>query len=125
MPTQQEIVESLGNMSVMQLCELTRELEQKWGVTAAPQVVQQGPSPEPPKPTEEVQTEFSVVLVAAGEKKIEVIKVVRSALGLGLKEAKDLVEGGLPKAIKEGISKADAEDLKTQFETAGAKVELK
>lgn len=126
MPTQEEIVQALGEMPVIKLCELTRELEAKWGVQAVPQVVQQGPQPGvETKPAEEEQTEFTVVLVAAGEKKIEVIKVVRTALGLGLKEAKDLVEGGLPKPIKEGINKAAAEELKAQFETAGAKVELK
>ncbi len=126
MPTQEEVVQALGEMPVIELCKLTRELEEKWGVKAVPQVVQQGPQPGPEtKPAEEEQTEFSVILTVAGEKKNEVIKVVRSALGLGLKEAKDLVEGGLPKALKEGINKAAAEELKAQLEGAGAKVELK
>lgn len=125
MPTQEEIVQALGDMNPMQIVALTRELEERWGVKAAPPIVQQnGPVP-PAPPVEEVQTEFSVVLVASGEKKIEVIKVVRSALGLGLKEAKDLVESSGPKTLKEGITKAAAEEMKSQLETAGAKVELK
>lgn len=126
MPTQEEIVQALGEMPVIKLCELTRELEEKWGVKAVPQVVQQGPQQGPEtKPAEEEQTEFTVVLANAGEKKIEVIKAVRTALGLGLKEAKDLVEGGLPKTIKDGLNKQAAEELKAAFVAAGATVELK
>ncbi len=124
--TQEQIVEALGNMSVMQLCEMTRELEAKWGVTAAPIPAPTSPDAPHVKQVVEEQTEFTVVLESIeADKKIAVIKVVREALGLGLKEAKDLTEKAPPVTIKEGISKADAEDLKNKFEAAGAKVSLK
>ena len=127
MPTQEEIVQALGDMSVLQIIELTKTLEDKWGVKAAP-VPMLGIAPPPGTtitPVVEEQTEFSVVLVAAGEKKIEVIKAVRAAIGLGLAEAKAFVEAGLPRPVKEGLNKAAAEELKGQLEAAGAKVELK
>jgi large subunit ribosomal protein L7/L12 len=107
-----EIIESIANLSVLDLSQLIKDLEEKFGVSAAAAAAA------------EEQTEFTVMLLAAGEKKVEAIKVVRAATGLGLKEAKDLVDGA-PKAVKEGISKADAEALKKQLEEAGAKVELK
>lgn len=120
-----EILEAIGNMTVLELCELIKEFEEKFGVSAA--AVAAAPAAAGPAaaaaPVEE-QTEFTVMLLAAGEKKVEVIKVVRAATALGLKEAKDLVDGA-PKAVKEGISKADADALKKQLEDAGAKVEVK
>jgi len=126
--SQEQVVEHLGNLSVMQLVELTKTLEDKWGVKAEP-IPLPGIAPQPgPEPKTEEQTEFSVVLVSAGEKKIEVIKVVRAALGFGLKEGKDLVDAiaaSGPKVLKEGLNKAAAEELKVQLEAAGAKVELK
>ena len=103
--------------------ELANVLEEKWGVSAAAAVAVAGPAAAAAAPVEE-KTEFSVVLAAAGDKKIEVIKEVRAITGLGLKEAKDLVEGA-PKPVKEGVNKDEAEKLKAQLEKAGAKVELK
>ncbi len=128
MPTNEEVADALSNMSVLEILDLTRTMEEKWGVKAAPCPVYDVPSPAygaPPGMVEE-QTEFSVMLVGAGEKKIEVIKVVRALTGLGLGEAKALVDGlgAGPKALKESVSKAEAEDFKRQLETAGAKVEL-
>lgn len=126
MPTQEEIIQALGNMPVIELIALTKELETKWGVTATPQVIVPGPQPTPETaPPAEEKTEFDVVLLASGDKRIEVIKVVRAATGLGLKEAKDLVEKELPKAIKEALPRAAAEELKSQLEAAGGKVELR
>lgn len=124
MPTQDEIVESLGNMTVLQMIDLTKTLEEKWGVKAVPPVVAftDGPGTSKP-PVVEEQTEFTLTLKEAGASKINVIKVVREITGLGLKEAKDLVESA-PKSLKEGISKADAQELKKKLEDAGAKVEL-
>ena len=125
MPTTEELAESLGNLTVMQICELTKTLEKQWGVTAAAPVVQQAPPPPDERRTKEPeQTEFAVVLVSSGEKRIEVIKVVRAAIGLGLKEAKELVEKDGTKTIKEAMTKADAEELKASLEAAGAKVLL-
>lgn len=122
--TREQVVDYLSNLPVIELSGLLKELEGKWGVTAAPpvQAVPQTPF-QPQQPVEE-QTEFTFVLVSAGEKKIEVIKAVREATGLGLKEAKELVEGA-PKTVKEGVSKADAAELRAKFEAAGAKVEVK
>ena len=120
--TKEEIIEAVGNMSVMDLNDLVKAFEEKFGVSAAAMAVA-GPAAGPAAVVEE-QTEFTVMLLAAGEKKVEAIKVVRAATGLGLKEAKDLVDGA-PKAVKEAISKADAEALKKQLEDAGAKVEIK
>ena len=120
--TKEDILEAVGNMTVMDLNDLVKAFEEKFGVSAAAMAVA-GPAAGPAAAVEE-QTEFTVMLLAAGEKKVEVIKVVRAATGLGLKEAKDLVDGA-PKAVKEAISKADAEALKKQLEDAGAKVEIK
>lgn len=122
--TKEQVVEFIEKMSVLELSELVKELEDKFGVSAAaPVAVAAGPAAAEAAPVEE-KDEFDVVLTGAGDKKINVIKVVRAATGLGLKEAKDLVDGA-PQAIKEGISKADAEELKKQLEEAGASVELK
>ena len=119
----EKIVEDLSSLTVLEAAELAKMLEEKWGVSAAAAVaVAAGPAAAA-APVEE-QTEFTVVLAAAGDKKIEVIKEVRAITGLGLKEAKDLVEGA-PKNVKEGVSKEDAAKLKAQLEKAGAKVELK
>jgi large subunit ribosomal protein L7/L12 len=118
-----EILDAIAGMTVLELSELIKEMEVKFGVSAAAAVAVAAPAAAAAAAVEE-QTEFTVMLLAAGEKKVEVIKVVRAATGLGLKEAKDLVDGA-PKAIKEGISKADAEALKKQLEEAGAKVEVK
>ena len=118
-----KIVDELSSLTVLEAAELSKMLEEKWGVSAAAAVaVAAGPAAAA-APVEE-KTEFTVVLAAAGEKKIEVIKEVRALTGLGLKEAKDLVEGA-PKAVKEGIPKDEAEKVKAQLEKAGAKVELK
>jgi large subunit ribosomal protein L7/L12 len=120
----EKIVEELSSLTVLEAAELAKLLEEKWGVSAAAAVaVAAAPAGAAAAPAEE-QTEFTVVLAAAGDKKIEVIKEVRAITGLGLKEAKDLVEGA-PKTVKEGVSKDDAAKLKAQLEKAGAKVELK
>src|SRR3954449_9152498 len=119
-----KIVEDLSGLTVMEAAELAKMLEEKWGVTAAAAVsVAAAAGGAAAAPVEE-KTEFTVVLAAAGDKKIEVIKEVRAITGLGLKEAKDLVEGA-PKNVKEGVNKDEAEKLKAQLEKAGAKVELK
>ena len=120
--TKEDILEAVGNMTVMDLNDLVKAFEEKFGVSAAAMAVA-GPASGPAAAVEE-QTEFTVMLLGAGEKKVEVIKVVRAATGLGLKEAKDLVDGA-PKPVKEGVAKADAEALKKQLEDAGAKVEVK
>ncbi|MDZ4315200.1 MAG: 50S ribosomal protein L7/L12 [Azonexus sp.] len=116
-----DILEAVGAMTVMDLNDLVKAFEEKFGVSAASLAVA---GPGAAAAVVEEQTEFTVMLNACGEKKVEVIKVVRAVTGLGLKEAKDLVDGA-PKAVKEGISKADAEALKKQLEDAGAKVEVK
>ena len=120
-----KIVDELSKLTVLEAAELAKMLEAKWRVTAAATVVQAGPATGGPgaAPAEE-KTEFTVVLAAIGDKKIEVIKEVRALTGLGLKEAKDLVEGA-PKPVKEGVPKDEAENVKAQLEKAGAKVELK
>ena len=119
-----KIVEELSNLTVLEAAELAKMLEEKWGVSAAAAVaVAAAPGGAAAAPAEE-KTEFTVVLAAAGDKKIEVIKEVRALTGLGLKEAKDLVEGA-PKPVKEGVNKDEAEKVKAQLEKAGAKVELK
>ncbi|MFA7665700.1 MAG: 50S ribosomal protein L7/L12 [Burkholderiaceae bacterium] len=122
----EEILDAIGGMSVLELSELIKLMEDKFGVSAAAAAVAVAAPAAggAAAPAAEEQTEFTVVLAGVGEKKVEVIKVVRAATGLGLKEAKDLVDGA-PKPVKEGISKADAEALKKQLEDAGAKVELK
>jgi large subunit ribosomal protein L7/L12 len=122
----QKYVEDLSSLTVLEIAELTKMLEESWGVSAASAVaVAAAPvaGVAAAAPVEE-QTEFTVILAAIGEKKIEVIKEVRAATGLGLKEAKDLVEAA-PKPVKEGISKEEAEKIKTALEKAGAKVEFK
>ncbi|MFN0190468.1 MAG: 50S ribosomal protein L7/L12 [Aestuariivirga sp.] len=120
-----KIVEDLSSLTVLEAAELSKMLEEKWGVSAAAPVAvaAAGGGAAAAAPAEE-KTEFTVVLAAAGDKKIEVIKEVRAITGLGLKEAKDLVEGA-PKPVKEGVNKKDAEDMKKKLEAAGAKVELK
>ncbi|MBA4211334.1 MAG: 50S ribosomal protein L7/L12 [Parvibaculum sp.] len=119
-----KIVEDLSNLTVLEAAELSKMLEEKWGVSAAAPVAVAAAGGAAPAAAAEEQTEFEVVLAAAGDKKIEVIKEVRAITGLGLKEAKDLVEGA-PKTVKEGASKDEAEKIKAQLEKAGAKVELK
>jgi large subunit ribosomal protein L7/L12 len=120
----EKIVEDLSSLTILEAAELSKLLEEKWGVSAAAAVaVAAGPAAAAAAPVEE-KTEFTVMLTAAGDKKIEVIKEVRAITALGLKEAKDLVEGA-PKAVKEGVNKEEAEKLKAQLEKAGAKVELK
>ena len=119
-----KIVEDLSGLTVMEAAELAKMLEEKWGVTAAAAVaVAAAPGGAAAAPAEE-KTDFTVVLASAGDKKIEVIKEVRAITGLGLKEAKDLVEGA-PKPLKEGVNKDDAAKIKAQLEKVGAKVELK
>jgi large subunit ribosomal protein L7/L12 len=118
-----KIVDELSTLTVLEAAELAKLLEEKWGVSAAAAVAAAGPAAAAAAPVEE-KTEFTVVLAAAGDKKIEVIKEVRALTGLGLKEAKDLVEGA-PKPVKEGVNKEEAEKVKAQLEKAGAKVELK
>ncbi len=118
-----KIVEDLSKLTVLEAADLSKLLEEKWGVSAAAPVAAAAAAG-PAAAAVEEKTEFTVVLAAAGEKKIEVIKEVRAITGLGLKEAKDLVEGA-PKAVKEGVNKKDAEDMKKKLEAVGAKVELK
>ena len=119
-----EILDAIAGMTVLDLSELIKEMEEKFGVSAAAAAVAAPAAAAAAAAPAEEQTEFTVMLLAAGEKKVEVIKVVRAATGLGLKEAKDVVDGA-PKAVKEAISKADAAALKKQLEDAGAKVEVK
>ncbi len=119
-----EILDAIAGMTVLDLSELIKEMEDKFGVSAAAAAVAVAAAPAAAAAAAEEQTEFTVVLAVTGDKKVEVIKVVRAATGLGLKEAKDLVDGA-PKPVKEGINKADAEALKKQLEDAGAKVEIK
>ncbi len=123
--SREQVVDYLSNLPVIQIADLIKVLEEKWGVKAAPVAVA-GPAVAAagPAAAAEEQTEFTVELKEAGANKINVIKVVREITGLGLKEAKDLVEAA-PKAVKEGVSKADAADFKKKLEDAGAKVELK
>ena len=118
-----KIVDELSSLTVLEAAELAKLLEEKWGVSAAAAVAVAAAPGAAAAPVEE-KTEFTVVLAAAGDKKIEVIKEVRALTGLGLKEAKDLVEGA-PKPVKEGVAKDEAEKIKAQLEKAGAKVELK
>ena len=123
--TKEQILDAISNMTVLELSGLIKDMEEKFGVSAAAAVAVAAPAAGgAAAPAAEEKTEFTVVLAAAGEKKVEVIKVVRAATGLGLKEAKDLVDGA-PKPVKEGIPKADADALKKQLEDAGAKVEVK
>src|SRR5690554_2109467 len=123
--TRAEILQAIENMTVLELSELVKEMEEKFGVSAAaPVAVAAAPATGAAEAAEEEKSEFDVVLTAAGDKKINVIKVVREITGLGLKDAKDLVDNA-PKAVKEGVSKAEAEEIKTKLEEAGASVELK
>jgi large subunit ribosomal protein L7/L12 len=124
MASKEEILDSIAKMSVMDLVDLVKLMEDKFGVTAAaPRAVAAAGPAAAAAPAEE-KTEFTVVLAAIGEKKVEVIKAVREITGLGLKEAKDLVEGA-PQPVKEGVNKADSDSFKKKLEAAGAKVEIK
>jgi large subunit ribosomal protein L7/L12 len=122
MPDLNKIIEDLSSLTVVEAAELSKQLEEKWGVTAiaaaAPAAAAAGGA------AEEAKDDFTIMLVSAGDKKINVIKEVRAATSLGLKEAKDLVEGA-PKEVKSGVNKKDAEEIKAKLEAAGAKVELK
>ena len=122
MPDLNKIIEDLSSLTVVEAAELSKQLEEKWGVTAmaaaAPAAAGGGAA------AEEAKDDFTIMLISAGEKKINVIKEVRAATSLGLKEAKDLVEGA-PKEVKSGVNKTDAEEIKAKLEAAGAKVELK
>jgi large subunit ribosomal protein L7/L12 len=121
----QEILDAIGNMTVLELSQLIKDMEEKFGVSAAAATVSvAAPAAGAAAPAAEEKTEFTVMLLAAGENKVNTIKAVREVTGLGLKEAKDLVDGA-PKPIKEGISKADSEAIKKKMEEAGAKVEVK
>jgi large subunit ribosomal protein L7/L12 len=120
----EKLVEELSTLTVLEAAQLSKMLEEKWGVSAAAPVAVAAAGPAAAAAPAEVKDEFNVILAAAGDKKINVIKAVREITGLGLKEAKDLVEGA-PKAVKESVPKADAEKLKAKLEAEGAKVELK
>jgi large subunit ribosomal protein L7/L12 len=120
----QKLVDELSKLTVIEAAELSKKLEEAWGVSAAAPVAVAAASGAAAAAPAVEQTEFTIVLLEAGEKKINVIKEVRAITGLGLKEAKDLVEGA-PKAVKEGVNKTEAADLKKKLEDAGAKVELK
>ncbi|MFH1146146.1 MAG: 50S ribosomal protein L7/L12 [Pseudomonadota bacterium] len=123
--TKQDVIDFISNMTVLELSELVKDLEDKFGVTAAaPVAMAAAPAAEAAVAPAEEQTEFDVILTGSGDKKIQVIKEVRAITGLGLKEAKDLVEGA-PKPVKEGISKEEADKLKAQIEGAGGTVEIK
>jgi len=118
------LVEELSKLTVLEAAELSKKLEEKWGVSAAAPVAVAAAAAGPVAAAAVEQTEFTVILAAAGDKKINVIKEVRAITGLGLKEAKDLVEGA-PKTVKDGVNKDDAAKIKAQLEGAGAKVEVK
>ncbi len=120
----EEIFKSLGSMSVLELVELKKKIEDEWGITAAAPVAVAAPGGAPAAEAAEEKTSFDVVLNAAGGQKIQVIKVVRAVTGLGLKEAKDLVDSA-PKPVKEGVNQEEADSIKAQLEEAGAEVELK
>ena len=121
MPDLNKIIEDLSSLTVVEAAELSKQLEEKWGVTA---MAAAAPAAAAGGAAEEAKDDFTIMLVSAGDKKINVIKEVRAATSLGLKEAKDLVEGA-PKEVKIGVNKKDAEELKAKLEAAGAKVELK
>jgi large subunit ribosomal protein L7/L12 len=121
---QTEILDKISSMSVLELSELIKAMEDKFGVSAAAAVAAAGPAAAAPAAAAEEKTEFTVMLLAAGENKVNVIKAVRELTSLGLKEAKDLVDGA-PKPVKEAVPKADAEAAKKKLEEAGAKVEIK
>lgn len=123
--TKEDVIEFIANMSVLELSELVKELEEKFGVSAAAPVAMMAGAPGGGEAAAaEEKTEFDVIMTAFGDKKIQVIKEVRAITGLGLKEAKEMVEG-VPKAVKEGVVKEEAEKIKTQLEEAGAQVEIK
>ncbi|NTV52052.1 MAG: 50S ribosomal protein L7/L12 [Candidatus Firestonebacteria bacterium] len=123
--TKEEMIEAIGNMTVLEISELVKAMEEKFGVSAAAPVMMGGAAPVAAEgAAAEEKTSFTVVLSTAGDKKIQVIKVVRELTGLGLKEAKDLVDGA-PKNVKEGVSKEEADSLKAKLEEAGAVVEIK
>ena len=126
--SKEEVLEAISSMSVLDLSELIKEMEEKFGVSAAAMAVAAAPASvgagAASADSSEEQTEFTVILAAAGEKKVESIKAVRAITGLGLKEAKDLVDGA-PKPLKEGVSKEEKDDIVKQLEAAGAKVEVK
>ena len=122
--TQDQVVEFLSKLSVMDLVNLTKTLEDKWGVKAAPVAVAGGAAPAAAAPVAEAQTEFTVILKSGGAAKINVIKVVREITGLGLKEAKDLVDGA-PKDVKANVPKTEADDIAKKLKDAGAEVEIK
>jgi large subunit ribosomal protein L7/L12 len=124
MASKEDILEAIAGMTVLELSELIKNLEDKFGVSAAAAVAVAAPAAGAAAPAAEEQTEFDVILLSSGESKVNVIKVVRAVTGLGLKEAKDLVDGA-PKAVKEAISKTEAADIKKQLEEAGAKVDVK
>ena len=121
MPDLNKIIEDLSSLSVVEAAELSKQLEEKWGVTA---MAAAAPAAAAGAAPEEAKDDFTIMLMSAGDKKINVIKEVRAATSLGLKEAKDLVEGA-PKEVKSGVNKKDAEEIKAKLEAAGAKVELK
>jgi len=121
MPDLNKIIDDLSSLTVVEAAELSKQLEEKWGVTA---MAAAAPAAAAGGAAEEAKDDFTVMLISAGDKKINVIKEVRAATSLGLKEAKDLVEGA-PKEVKSGVNKKDAEELKSKLEAAGAKVELK
>ena len=123
MPDLNKIIEDLSSLTVVEAAELSKQLEEKWGVSAAAAVAAAPAQGSSESPAEE-KDEFTVMLTAAGDKKINVIKEVRAVTELGLKEAKDLVEGA-PKEVKSGVNKKEAEEIKAKLEAAGAKVELK
>jgi large subunit ribosomal protein L7/L12 len=122
--SREDIIDALSNMSVLEVTELVKELEDKWGVSAAAPVAAVAAAPGAGEAAAEEKTEFDVVMSSFGSNKVAVIKAVRGITGLGLKEAKDMVEG-VPATIKEGVSKEEAEELKKQLEEAGASVEVK
>jgi large subunit ribosomal protein L7/L12 len=122
--SKEQVVDYLSNLPVIQIAALVKELEEKWGVSAAPVAIAGGGGAAAPAEAVEEKTEFDVVLADAGAQKIQVIKAVREITNLGLKEAKDLVESA-PKAIREGVGKEEAEETKKKLEAAGAKVEVK
>lgn len=122
--SKEDVLEYISNLSVLELSELVKEFEEKFGVSAAPLMVAGGAAAGGAAAAAEEKTEFDIVLTDGGAKKIEVIKIVRALTGLGLKEAKDAVEQ-TPSTLKEGVAKAEAEEAKKQLEEAGAKVELK
>ena len=121
MPDLNKIIEDLSSLTVVEAAELSKQLEEKWGVTA---IAAAAPAAAAGAAPEEAKDDFTIMLMSAGDKKINVIKEVRAATSLGLKEAKDLVEGA-PKEVKTGVNKKDAEEIKAKLEAAGAKVELK